>query len=246
MNGCKIPTCRSSMFPVGLILPISSRRKCGMGLIFGICEVPSCVHWLIFFSSLFLTFISHASRPSFTFDRFYRLRLLCLCALCAFTSKGSFLLALCSSPLSWALEAISHLSSAGHHIIRSLHPVVPSVLIWIFESTRVGFCFFLQSWTQGWGGVGLSLARFLVIHSFKISQALTFTISELSIPTGTKTFGNMVWGNGTENMARCVSSRQLLEETCFRREKIFHPKTSVQKQSGGAGRFKSVNFSYQY
>ena len=50
-------------------------------------------------------------------------------SLCAFTSKGSFLLALCSSPLSRTLEAISHLSCAGRHIIRSLHPVVPSVLI---------------------------------------------------------------------------------------------------------------------
>ena len=48
---------------------------------------------------------------------------------CTFTSKGSFLSALCSSPLSRTLEAISHLSSAGRHIIRSLHPVVPSVLI---------------------------------------------------------------------------------------------------------------------
>jgi hypothetical protein len=48
---------------------------------------------------------------------------------CAFTSKGSFLLALCSSPLSQTLEAISHLSSAGRHIIWSLHPVVPSVLV---------------------------------------------------------------------------------------------------------------------
>jgi hypothetical protein len=50
-------------------------------------------------------------------------------SLCAFTSKGSLLSALCSSPLSRTLEAISHLSSAGHHIIRSLHPVVPPVLI---------------------------------------------------------------------------------------------------------------------
>ncbi len=48
---------------------------------------------------------------------------------CAFTSKGPFLLALCSSLLSQTLETISHLSSAGRHIIRSLHPVVPSVLI---------------------------------------------------------------------------------------------------------------------
>jgi hypothetical protein len=50
-------------------------------------------------------------------------------SLCAFTSKGTFLSALCSSLLSWTLAAISHLSSAGCHIIRSLHPVVPSVLI---------------------------------------------------------------------------------------------------------------------
>jgi len=40
---------------------------------------------------------------------------------CAFASKGSFLLALCSSLLSQTLDAISHLSSAGRHIIRSLH-----------------------------------------------------------------------------------------------------------------------------
>ncbi len=69
----------------------------------------------------------------------------------AFTSKGLFLSALCSSPLSRTLEAISHLSSAGRHIIRSLHPVVPSVLIRVFESTWVGFGIFFQSWTQGWG-----------------------------------------------------------------------------------------------
>ena len=48
---------------------------------------------------------------------------------CVFTSKGSFLLVLCSSPLSRTLEVISHLSSAGRHIIRLLHPIVPSVLI---------------------------------------------------------------------------------------------------------------------
>jgi hypothetical protein len=48
---------------------------------------------------------------------------------CAFASKGLFLLALCSSPLSRTLDAISHLSSAGRHIVRSVHPVVPSVLI---------------------------------------------------------------------------------------------------------------------
>jgi hypothetical protein len=46
-----------------------------------------------------------------------------------FTSKGLFLSAVCSSPLSRTLDAISHLSSAGRHSIRSLHPVVPSVLI---------------------------------------------------------------------------------------------------------------------
>jgi hypothetical protein len=48
---------------------------------------------------------------------------------CVFSSRGSFLTALCSSPLSRTLDAISHLSSAGRHIIRSLHPVVPYVLI---------------------------------------------------------------------------------------------------------------------
>jgi hypothetical protein len=48
---------------------------------------------------------------------------------CVFSSRGSFLSALCSSPLSRTLDAISHLSSAGRHIIRSLHPVVPYVLI---------------------------------------------------------------------------------------------------------------------
>jgi hypothetical protein len=47
---------------------------------------------------------------------------------CVVGSKGSFLAALCSSPLSRTLDAISHLSSAGRYIIRSLHPVVPSVL----------------------------------------------------------------------------------------------------------------------
>ncbi len=44
-------------------------------------------------------------------------------------AKGSYLLALCSSPLSRTLTAISHLSSAGCHIIRSLRWIVPSVLI---------------------------------------------------------------------------------------------------------------------
>ena len=156
VNGCKIPTCKSSMFPVGPILPISSQRKCGMGLIFGVCKIPSCVHWLIFFSSLFSTFISHASRPSPTCDRFYRPQLLCVHLptrarfFCHFVplpylipwrlfhifpflvviSTGPFIqLCLPYSPLSRTLEAISHLSSAGRHIIRSLHPVVPSVLI---------------------------------------------------------------------------------------------------------------------
>ena len=44
-------------------------------------------------------------------------------------TRGSYLLALISSPLSGTLTAISHLSSAGRHIFRSLHRVVPSVLI---------------------------------------------------------------------------------------------------------------------
>jgi hypothetical protein len=44
-------------------------------------------------------------------------------------AKGSYLLALCSSPLSRTLTAISYLSSAGCHIIRLLHRVVPLVLI---------------------------------------------------------------------------------------------------------------------
>jgi hypothetical protein len=44
-------------------------------------------------------------------------------------TRGSYLSALISSPLSGTLTAISHLSSAGRHIFRSLHRVVPSVLI---------------------------------------------------------------------------------------------------------------------
>jgi hypothetical protein len=38
-------------------------------------------------------------------------------------------LALLSFPLVGTLTAISHLSSAGRHIFRSLHSVVPTVLI---------------------------------------------------------------------------------------------------------------------
>ena len=78
VNGCRIPICKSCIFPVGPILPISSQRKYGMGLIFGACEIPLCVHCPIFFSSLFSTFISCASRPSPTYGRFYRQRLLCV------------------------------------------------------------------------------------------------------------------------------------------------------------------------
>jgi len=44
-------------------------------------------------------------------------------------TRGSYLLALLSSPLSGTITAISHLSSAGRHIFRSLHRVVPTVLI---------------------------------------------------------------------------------------------------------------------
>jgi hypothetical protein len=44
-------------------------------------------------------------------------------------TRGSYLSALISSPLSGTLTAISHLSSAGRHIFRSLHRVVPSILI---------------------------------------------------------------------------------------------------------------------
>ncbi len=69
VNGCRIPTCKSCMFPVELTLPISSRRKCGMGLIFGACKILSCIHCPTFFSSLFSTFISRASRPSPTSGR---------------------------------------------------------------------------------------------------------------------------------------------------------------------------------
>jgi hypothetical protein len=62
-------------------------------------------------------------------EPYLRQVLLSAASSCAFTSRGLFLSALCSSPLSWTLEAISHRSSSGRHIIRSLHPVVPSVLI---------------------------------------------------------------------------------------------------------------------
>ncbi len=48
---------------------------------------------------------------------------------CASRTTGSYLLALLSSPLLGTLTDISHLSSAGRHIFRSLHRVVPLVLI---------------------------------------------------------------------------------------------------------------------
>jgi len=44
-------------------------------------------------------------------------------------TRGSYLMALFSLPLSGTLSAISHLSSDGHQIFRSLHWVVPLVLI---------------------------------------------------------------------------------------------------------------------
>ena len=44
-------------------------------------------------------------------------------------TRGSYLLALLLFPLVGTLTAISHLSSAGRHIFRSLHSVVPTVLI---------------------------------------------------------------------------------------------------------------------
>ncbi len=45
-------------------------------------------------------------------------------------TRGSYLMALFLLPLSSILSAISHLSSAGRQIFRSLHRVVPLVLIW--------------------------------------------------------------------------------------------------------------------
>jgi hypothetical protein len=48
VNECRIPICKSCIFSVGPILPISSQRKYGMGLIFGACEIPLCVHCPIF------------------------------------------------------------------------------------------------------------------------------------------------------------------------------------------------------
>ena len=44
-------------------------------------------------------------------------------------TRGSYLSALLLAPLSGTLTAISHLSSASRHIFRSLHRVVPLVLI---------------------------------------------------------------------------------------------------------------------
>ena len=44
-------------------------------------------------------------------------------------TRGSYLLALLSFPSAGTLTAISHLSSAGCHIFRSLHRVVLKVLI---------------------------------------------------------------------------------------------------------------------
>ena len=49
-------------------------------------------------------------------------------SLLAFSSRGLYLLALRSCPFSQTLTTISHLSSAGRHIIRFLLLVVPSVV----------------------------------------------------------------------------------------------------------------------
>ncbi len=77
-----------------------------------------------------------------------------------FFSRSLYLLTMCSFPLSWTLVAISHLSSAGCHIICLQLPVVPFILIWVrgIESTQVGFFFLfvLDAWI---GGVCLSLIR---------------------------------------------------------------------------------------
>jgi len=44
-------------------------------------------------------------------------------------SHNSYFSALCSSPFCRTLSAVSHLSSAGRHLLRSLHHIVPSGLL---------------------------------------------------------------------------------------------------------------------
>jgi hypothetical protein len=94
------------------------------GAIFDAYEIFSCVLCLIFFSSLCWMFISCVSimRPCLyrSFHQPFLQQLL---------SPGVPISWLFLSPLSGTLTAISHLSSAGCHIFRSLHWVVPSVLI---------------------------------------------------------------------------------------------------------------------
>ena len=44
-------------------------------------------------------------------------------------AHNSYFVALCSSPLCWTLSAVSHLSSAGPHLLQCLHHIVPSGLL---------------------------------------------------------------------------------------------------------------------
>ena len=99
-------------------------------------------------------------------DEPWHLQLLPLATmLSASYTKGSYLLALVSSPLSTTLTAISHSSSSGHYIFRSLHCVVPLVLISHLVDGIHPSC--LSSGCLSWvfvldarmGGVSLSLIR---------------------------------------------------------------------------------------
>ncbi len=85
-------------------------------------------------------------------------------------AHNSYFLALCSSPLCWTFSAVSHLSSAGHHLLQCLHHIVPSGLLW--DPTSLGFGsfsagFFSLIWLIGFTQVGGFSCFFLLCHGRK-------------------------------------------------------------------------------
>jgi hypothetical protein len=58
-----------------------------------------------------------------------------------FFTQNSYFAVLCSFPSRWTLSAISHLSSAGCHLLQRLHHIVPSSFsCFIFHGRKDGGC----------------------------------------------------------------------------------------------------------
>ncbi len=99
------------------ILPTFSPKKCGMGHILGGWGIPFMCRLSNFLHQLLMVVHHSHSNPCPA----PHLVVPSAASSTTFFTQNSYFAVLCSFPLCWTLSAISHLSSAGRHLLRQLH-----------------------------------------------------------------------------------------------------------------------------